>query len=60
MDSSLVVVGSMQYRCGDYWGSVSGIEQQAMVGSAGEGIGTHGFGCGTDSGSSTSVDSMVV
>ena len=30
-----------------------------MVGSAGEGIGTHGFDCGSDSGSSTSVDSVV-
>ena len=30
-----------------------------MVGSAGEGIGTHGFGCGSDSGSSTSVDSVI-
>ena len=30
-----------------------------MVGSAGEGIGTHGFGCGSDSGSGTSVDSVV-
>ena len=59
MDSSLVVVGSMQYWCGDYWGSVSGIEQKAMVGSAGEGIGSHGFSCGSNSGSSTSVDSVV-
>ena len=30
-----------------------------MVGSAGEGIGSHGFGCGPDSGSSTSVGSIV-
>ena len=30
-----------------------------MVGRAGEGIGSHGFGCGSDSGSSTSVDSVV-
>ena len=30
-----------------------------MVGSAGEGIGSHGFSCGPDSGSSASVDSVV-
>ena len=30
-----------------------------MVGGAGDGIGSHGFGCGSDSGSSTSVDSVV-
>ena len=46
MACGLVVVGSMQNWCGDYryWGSVSDIEQQAMVESAGEGVGTHGFG----------------
>ena len=30
-----------------------------MVGRAGEGIGSHGFSCGSHSGSSTSVDSVV-
>ena len=30
-----------------------------MVCRAGEGVGSHGFGCGSDSGSGTSVDSVV-
>ena len=42
---SLVVVGALQGWCGDYWGSVCGIEQQTMVGSTGKGVGSRGFGC---------------
>ena len=35
MVESLVVGGDMQGRCGDYSGSMGGIEQQTMVGSTG-------------------------
>ena len=34
---SLVVDSDMQGRCGDYCGSMGGIEQQTMVGSTGKG-----------------------
>ena len=40
---SLVVDGDLQGRCGDYCGNLGGIEQQTMVGSAGKGVGSHGF-----------------
>ena len=54
-----MVVGDLQDWCGDYWGSVGGIEQQTMVGSTGKGVGSHDFGCDPSGGGSAGVDSYV-
>ena len=56
---SLVVDSDMQGRCGDYCGSMGGIEQQTMVGSTGQGVGSHGFSCDPCSGGSAGMDGVV-
>ena len=56
---SLVVDSDMQGRCGDYCGSMGGIEQQTMVGSTGKGVGAHGFCCGPSGGGSAGMDGVV-
>ena len=50
----------MQGRCGDYCGSMGGIEQQTMVGSTGKGVGAHGFCCGPSGGGSAGMDRLLV
>ena len=56
---SLVVDSDMQGWCGDYCGSMGGIEQQTMVGSTGKGVGAHGFCCGPSGGGSACMDGVV-
>ena len=57
---SLVVDSDLQGWCGDYCGSMGGIEQQTMVGSAGKGVGSQGFCCSPSGGGSACMDGLLL